>query len=103
VGAHRGEFWVVLCWNSGLFLACFLWKCVLVLVGIGWTADVLVLFMLHFSVCVSLVVRVLPMVHIRHQCTPDLLARTSVYKSINATPDFFNTQPIILFSTATHT
>jgi hypothetical protein len=62
VSAHRGEFWVVFCWNSGLFLACLLWKCVLVLVSIGWTVDVFVLFMLHFSVCVSLVVKVLPTV-----------------------------------------
>jgi hypothetical protein len=103
VGAHRGEFWAVLCWNSGLFLACFLWKCVLVLVGIGWTVDVFVLFLLCFSTCVSMVVCVLPVAHVRHQYAPDLLVRTSVYRSINATPDFLGTQPIILFYTATHT
>jgi hypothetical protein len=103
VGAHRGEFWVVLCWNSGLFLACFLWKCVSVLVGIGWTVDVLVLFMLCFSTCVSMVVGVLPMAHICHQYAPDLLAKSSVYRSINTTPDFLGAQPIILSSTANHT
>lgn len=50
-----------------------------------------------------MVVGVLPVAHIRHQYTPDLLARTSVYRSINATPDFLGTKPIILFYTATYT
>jgi hypothetical protein len=59
-----------------------------VLVGIGWTVDVFVLFLLCFSTCVSVVVDVLPVAPIRHQYAPDLLARTSVYRSINATPDF---------------